>query len=1326
MSSARQGTNESGQRRSTRTRQKKVFGDDFIDPTSVPLNRLSSGFTSAMPSRSVTPDFLPAPSSSAVLDRIAQQVQENHLNEIKEEEPEEQTNDEMSASPTGTSTEPVKEEILDPEDIVEGVNHSEFDGSSMPPTTMNSNDRKRRHPKMYVDQGVPHDTVKKRSKQTVKRSKWNGFYYDMPEDKRALSAEEDARRNREAADKVAMIREANVKKILENRSLGKVTTGGQAKAQDAEISQFVASAKNSRIVPMLVGTRPMPKDSIGQYLKIQSGTTARLVTYKDRMIGVLPISAQGQVVGTANANASPSQPPTFRNGFRRVPGLTPVGQQFKEPKHEEPETSDKSFEDATSPRGRSVNLAKVSPDLRKFTVLNNVTMAKAKPGHVPATTRTITLLPTTSMHLNKDGTPPGPSSAINRSPNPPISGTRQYTLVRRVINGQPRQIITVVKGPDGNIIQPRRVVLAKPNQVAQLPPVHRPTSGPYVSRPRPISLPRPQHRPPPQPLLQPPLAAIVKQNALDPVMLIKLDHPYCKPEESEANDKKNSLQRRSIPVNQDPLDSRLVSATVVRKRGGDKTTEMDYMLASTQPSRKLHPNQPQIVNPEEADRDVCLCLPAYTEEVETEPAEEPVVSRQNEREEYDPNKTYDSDVEIEVDMEEMKEYVFRPKEHLQKQLDKSGKRACPVEKIVEADHSNLVARSEGVESSPDPKPAGNFETLDSQKQHVVAEESTEPVVDEQAFEPVNADQPQEPEQPAIPEHRVYLGAEEPMKDLDEDTYRFRRYKIKVVDQFTAKDYRPFGKRPSHLLNTHSARGLSAVLLPETNEAQYKQEVEEDLCVKEKIRKEETDKMNAEFIRQKEALAQKINKNSLRVWTHMQSDEFKKTLKPESELTAFEKIVYGHNALAKIPEYSDSLSHSNPTLYQNLLRISTRGQWKTGKKKDMQSIDETGTIRMCGPVRIDFDSLIPTGTSSSLYESCPTKTGDSTRLTVIWNGVKTKVSEHIPCHLCNDTMRLCMRRSNYRGELREYPAYRCLRKGCQTFRSIKKMIDGGSRRKKDKTREQCKKSTGTLHAQPNNRSVAPSTSSVKRGSSAEGSEQSPSDGDCSPSAGSSVPYFTRSRRTRKSNFSNLSVDFVCPKSVAEVARQDLDEHHNSTEDEDELVEWSEFPDGKEEPQPEVKKEALSPTKDSTSNSYINSTGHNTDEEDIELAVKQEVVSDNEEDVKPNCNFSVDCDDEPPPLMDAVDLKPRLSQSTSPLVPHKSAVACPEDLIKIYKLDTMTTEEMLDLVILRPFLRNAVALQMSRAEKERSKPAEKTSKDVKPEQYVEEKPSHLLPP
>ncbi|CAB3399834.1 unnamed protein product [Caenorhabditis bovis] len=60
--------------------------------------------------------------------------------------------------------------------------------------------------------------------------------------------------------------------------------------------------------------------------------------------------------------------------------------------------------------------------------------------------------------------------------------------------------------------------------------------------------------------------------------------------------------------------------------------------------------------------------------------------------------------------------------------------------------------------------------------------------------------------------------------------------------------------------------------------------------------------------------------------------------------------------------------------------------------------------------------------------------------VNFSGIPTEVPEIIKCHLCNFDMRICIRKSKYKGEIREYPAYRCLRKGCQTFRAIRKIIE----------------------------------------------------------------------------------------------------------------------------------------------------------------------------------------------------------------------------------------------------------------------------------------------
>ncbi|CAB3407822.1 unnamed protein product [Caenorhabditis bovis] len=56
-----------------------------------------------------------------------------------------------------------------------------------------------------------------------------------------------------------------------------------------------------------------------------------------------------------------------------------------------------------------------------------------------------------------------------------------------------------------------------------------------------------------------------------------------------------------------------------------------------------------------------------------------------------------------------------------------------------------------------------------------------------------------------------------------------------------------------------------------------------------------------------------------------------------------------------------------------------------------------------------------------------------------DGVIKKVPKLIPCHRCASDMRICLRAVRYKGERKQYPSYRCIRKGCQTFCAIKKLL-----------------------------------------------------------------------------------------------------------------------------------------------------------------------------------------------------------------------------------------------------------------------------------------------
>ncbi|KJH46913.1 hypothetical protein DICVIV_06993 [Dictyocaulus viviparus] len=89
-------------------------------------------------------------------------------------------------------------------------------------------------------------------------------------------------------------------------------------------------------------------------------------------------------------------------------------------------------------------------------------------------------------------------------------------------------------------------------------------------------------------------------------------------------------------------------------------------------------------------------------------------------------------------------------------------------------------------------------------------------------------------------------------------------------------------------------------------------------------------------------------------------------------------------------------------------------------------------RMSGPVTLE--ALAPSNAIS------PDGGSSGTGHLVSFNGQTTEVPEEIRCHLCDYPMKLCIRKSKYKGEIREYAAYRCLRKGCQTFRSVRKVIE----------------------------------------------------------------------------------------------------------------------------------------------------------------------------------------------------------------------------------------------------------------------------------------------
>ncbi|VDO61947.1 unnamed protein product [Heligmosomoides polygyrus] len=132
----------------------------------------------------------------------------------------------------------------------------------------------------------------------------------------------------------------------------------------------------------------------------------------------------------------------------------------------------------------------------------------------------------------------------------------------------------------------------------------------------------------------------------------------------------------------------------------------------------------------------------------------------------------------------------------------------------------------------------------------------------------------------------------------------------------------------------------------------------------------------------------------------------------------------------------TLDQLNPTLAEALAAMKSKsdavgkGNGYIGSHGGADGLCRRDSLptRMSGPVKLE--SL------SSTSQCASTPTGHL----VSFNGQTTEVPEEIHCHLCDYPMKLCIRKSKYKGEIREYAAYRCLRKGCQTFRSVRKVIE----------------------------------------------------------------------------------------------------------------------------------------------------------------------------------------------------------------------------------------------------------------------------------------------
>ncbi|CAB03471.2 Zf-3CxxC domain-containing protein [Caenorhabditis elegans] len=160
-----------------------------------------------------------------------------------------------------------------------------------------------------------------------------------------------------------------------------------------------------------------------------------------------------------------------------------------------------------------------------------------------------------------------------------------------------------------------------------------------------------------------------------------------------------------------------------------------------------------------------------------------------------------------------------------------------------------------------------------------------------------------------------------------------------------------------------------------------------------------------------------------------------------EVTAFGKIFTAPEVLTNVPEFSDSLYETKPELYKNLTRIHRLKYFK--KNGTICGYPFTCTK---GPGPPSFEKRKVSESEKNVMFGCCC---EKRRLgeVLVQNGISTELPEKIVCQLCFNWMRLCVRRTHHHGTIKEYPAYRCIQKGCQTFRSVKKVLETDLKRGK---------------------------------------------------------------------------------------------------------------------------------------------------------------------------------------------------------------------------------------------------------------------------------------
>lgn len=427
-----------------------------------------------------------------------------------------------------------------------------------------------------------------------------------------LTAEEEQRLNDEALAKVAVIRAANVQKILEKRSLGKISTGGQAAAQDEEIFRYVTSNGNSELLNKMPNRGSFAKGiPLNNKPATSSSSNPKFVQLMNRTIAVPPSTSSRPpipifpVVTSAprpnqrplphmapklpvkvfipslarkiNSSAVPLRDPkielkdpkaelkdsnTVLKGITIKPRFvieTPRPP-FKKPKQEEQEHTNGEKKPEILDEPIIQDEPRTMRPHEHCAIFNNLSTPKPRHGENTTSIRTVTIMPK-SMHLNKNGESAGPSlfATNKRPPSPPP--VPQPPPIKRTENRT-----VVYKGADGKMLVKNKVVVVNQHQAQEKP-------ANSTGFPRPII-------PIPWPIRTRPLS------------------------DFEKYQRGKNKSYTTLPDN-------VASAKVVRSV--NKPVDSQYVLASDK-NINLHPNQPQLVLP----------LPQPIEEqLQTEVKEEP-------------------------------------------------------------------------------------------------------------------------------------------------------------------------------------------------------------------------------------------------------------------------------------------------------------------------------------------------------------------------------------------------------------------------------------------------------------------------------------------------------------------------------------------------------------------------------------------------------------------------------------------------------------------------------------------------------------------------------